>query len=163
MLDSELGNVLPPCRPLTSCSNRPHTCLRISCSLLCFLWWSVQSPIDLTVRVPFGISPPCNSLGSLCLNVRGSVLIDNTGQDKLGSNWCLQGHSGDPSSQAGLGQGMPAAPRGPPISECGSDAYSPRTLAYQAWYIAEHFSLLTLSPSMTELPFKSSPWIFEAF
>lgn len=38
VLDSKLGKILPSHRPLTFWSNRPHTCLWRSCSLLCFLW-----------------------------------------------------------------------------------------------------------------------------
>ena len=62
-------------------------------------------PLWLHGACPFSLSPPCGSPGSHCLNVRGSMLRDNTDQDKLGSDWCLQGHFGDRSSQAGQGQG----------------------------------------------------------
>lgn len=120
VLDSELGNILPPHGPLTSCSNKPHTCHRMSCSPLCFLGWFVQGPSDLAVHIPFGISSPCSSLGSPCLNGRGSVLIDSTGQDKLGSEWCLQGHSMDSSRPAGLGQGTLVLPESPPPTKGGS-------------------------------------------
>lgn len=69
------------------------------------------------VCVLFGVAPLCNSLGSHCLNIRGSVLIDNADQDKLGSDWCFQGHPGDQSS--GAQQGVPAALSSPPTAKQG--------------------------------------------
>lgn len=147
VLDSELGNFLPPHSPLTSSSNKPHTCRWMSCSLVCFLGWFVQSPSDLAVHVPFGISPPWNSQGSLCLNVRGSVLIDNTGQDKLGSNWCLQGHSGNPSSRSGAG--ALAALSGPPTNK-----WWGLTLAHPGLWLIKHDTLQSTSCSLLFL----HPW-----
>ena len=119
MLDFELGKVALLHSPLSSHHNRPCTCRGMFCSLLLVpLVVCAKSPSDLTLCVLFGVASSCNSLGSYRLNGRGSVLIDNTDQDKLGGDWCLQGHSGDQSSWAQ--QGMPpAALRGPPISKQG--------------------------------------------
>lgn len=55
--------------------------------LLCLLRWFVWSPSDSTAHVLSGISPPGNSPGSHCLNVRACVLRDNTDHAK----WAVSG------------------------------------------------------------------------